>query len=252
MKQDLLKRLSSEPDLSSLLPLLEELFDSVSNIVFFMKNAEGRYISANRTLAERCGYSSASELSGKTAADVFPGSMGQSYLKQDLDIIKSAKKITDRLELHLYSSGRQGWCLTTKIPMFAADGSVIGLIGISQDLQESDGSSHYREISEAVEYIRQNYSEQISIKRLAEMSGISVYQFEKRMKRIFQITAGRYIIKVRIDAGCELLQRTDNPIADIAIVCGYSDQSAFTRQFKAVTGLTPSAYRAAGDNHGGK
>jgi AraC-like DNA-binding protein len=76
------------------------------------------------------------------------------------------------------------------------------------------------------------------------MSSLSVYQYEQRMKRIFQVTAGQYITKTRIDAACELLRSTGQQIVDIAIECGFYDQSAFSRQFKATTGLTPSRYRA--------
>jgi len=231
-------------ELSEATPLLEELFDLIPGIVFFIKDNDGRYLGANRTLAKRCGVSSAGDLIGKTAADVFPGAMGIGYLKQDLNLIRSGNKISDKLELHLYISGQQGWCLTNKIPLFDADGCIKGLIGISQDLREPySGGSHYSEISSAVEYIQKNYGEHLSLGELAALTGLSEYQFKRRMKWIFQITAGRFIIKTRIDASCELLAHSSTPIVDIALECGYSDQSAFTRQFRSITGLTPSGYR---------
>jgi AraC-like DNA-binding protein len=251
MKTVLTEKEYSETWLQNALPLLEELFDLVPNIVFFAKDNHGRYIGANRTLAKRCGFSYTRELIGKTAADIFPQSMGAGYLAQDLGLIKSARKISDKLELHLYSSGRRGWCLTSKIPILNAEHNVIGLIGISQDLRDPHcGINHYEEISTAVEYIQQHYGETLSISLLAGLTGLSLYQFEKRMKWIFQITVGRFIIKTRIDASCELLARTSKSIVDIAIECGYFDQSAFTRQFKSITGLTPSGYRTARQNKG--
>ena len=48
---------------------------------------------------------------------------------------------------------------------------------------------------------------------------------------------------MRIDAARRMLRESEAPIARIALACGYCDQSAFTRQFKAVTGLTPAQYR---------
>jgi AraC-like DNA-binding protein len=72
-----------------------------------------------------------------------------------------------------------------------------------------------------------------------------VYQFEQRMRRIFQITAGQLIQKVRMDAAVQRLRETDAPIAAIALECGYSDQSAFTRQFRRTAGMSPSEYRRA-------
>ena len=50
-------------------------------------------------------------------------------------------------------------------------------------------------------------------------------------------------MKVRIDAACERLSLSGEPIAQIALACGYSDQSAFSRQFKQAVGISPLAYR---------
>ena len=78
---------------------------------------------------------------------------------------------------------------------------------------------------------------------LARGAGLSVYQFDKRMQRIFGITAGQLIQKTRIEAALQRLRGADGSIADIALACGYSDQSAFTRKFREAVGLSPSEYR---------
>ena len=52
------------------------------------------------------------------------------------------------------------------------------------------------------------------------------------------------LLQARLDAARRLLvEAPDLSVAAIAMQCGYSDQSAFTRQFKATTSLTPSQYR---------
>ena len=51
------------------------------------------------------------------------------------------------------------------------------------------------------------------------------------------------ITKTRITAGSRLLRETDAAIAEIALDCGFSDHSAFTRAFRAVTGLSPTEHR---------
>jgi AraC-like DNA-binding protein len=78
---------------------------------------------------------------------------------------------------------------------------------------------------------------------LAKMAGLSIYQFDHRIRGIFHLTAGQYLTKVRIDAACQKLSITNEAIAQIALSCGYSDQSAFSRQFKQATGISPLAYR---------
>ena len=48
------------------------------------------------------------------------------------------------------------------------------------------------------------------------MSSLSEYQYEQRMKTVFQMTAGQFITKTRIEAACEMLRSSDEQIADIA------------------------------------
>ena len=92
----------------------QALFDYLPDIVFFVKDREGRYTAANRTLVERCGLRSRSELLGKRPSDVLGAALGREYEKQDDAVLASGEEITDRLELHVTESHDIGWCLTTK------------------------------------------------------------------------------------------------------------------------------------------
>ena len=58
-----------------------------------------------------------------------------------------------------------------------------------------------------------------------------------------QVTAGQLIQKVRMDAAVERLLESDDSVATISMICGYSDQSAFTRKFRETVGLSPLEYR---------
>ena len=75
------------------------------------------------------------------------------------------------------------------------------------------------------------------------MAGLSFDQFARRIRSLVQVSAGNYLVKVRILAGCTRLSGTCDPISQIALSCGYSDQSAFSRQFKQAVGISPLAYR---------
>ena len=224
---------------------LEALFDHVPDIVFFIKDRDARYVVVNQTLVERVGLKSKKDLLGKTVLDLFPPPMGTRYHEQDLLVLDKGVPVTDLLELHLYVQGEAGWCITNKAPLRAGGGTVAGLVGLSKDIHVPvrEGAG-YPELAASVQHIQKHYGESLRVKDLARMSSMSVYQFEQRMKRIFQLTAGQFITKTRIEAACELLRNTGTPIARVAMDCGFHDQSAFARQFKATTGLTPTEYRA--------
>ncbi len=222
----------------------EALFDCLPDVVFFVKNRRGEYVVVNQTLVERCGKRAKRELLGRTADEVFPAPLGRGYRLQDDAVLRDGHAIRDQLELHVYPTGRCGWCVTNKLPLRAADGALIGLYGVSKDLQVAqEKAEDYAQIAEVLQHIRSHYDQPLQVSELARGAHLSVYQFEQRIRRIFYVTAGQLIQKVRMQAAVERLVETDASVAAIATQCGYSDQSAFTRKFRETVGLSPSEYR---------
>jgi AraC-like DNA-binding protein len=224
--------------------LIAPLLNAIPNVVFFIKDLQARYLFANLTLATRCGFKSVVPLLGKTSADVFPAHLGPLYTEQDHGVLNGAT-IEDKLELHLYSGREPGWCLTYKLPLKGRAGDIIGMAGISYDLQAAqDNHPAYRRLAAVDEYIRRHYTRPIALAELTAIAELSVAQLERYCKRIFHLTPRQMIHKVRLENASQLLA-TDRPITDIALQCGYTDHSAFSRQFKALTGLTPRQFRQA-------
>jgi AraC-like DNA-binding protein len=222
----------------------EALFDCLPDVVFFIKNGRSEYVVVNQTLVERCGRRSKSELLGRTADEVFPAPLGASYRAQDDEVLNGGHAIRNQLELHFYPTGACGWCITSKLPLRGRDGRMIGLYGVSKDLQgANERSEDFSRVAEAVRRIRTEYDRPLHVGDLAQRVGLSVYQFEQRIRRIFQVSAGQLIQKIRLQAAVERLVETDESIATVAVRCGYSDQSAFTRKFRETVGLSPSDYR---------
>ena len=221
------------------------LFDTLSDVVFFVKDGDARYVAVNDTLVRRCGLETKQDLIGRTTLDVFGSRLGQAYHDQDLRVIAEDDALADQLELHLYVQGGPGWCLTTKLPLHDDSGGVIGLVGVSNDIHApATQDSGYRELAEAITHIQEHIDAPLRVDELAALCGLSAYQFEQRMKSVFLLTAGQFIRKTQIGVARRMLKGDDAaPVVDIALACGFSDQSAFARQFKATTGLTPSEYR---------
>ena len=98
---------------------------------------------------------------------------------------------------------------------------------------------------EYLDYLEQNLGQNILVTEAAERASISVDTLERLTREVFHLTPKQLLMKLRIDHACKLLETTDNSITDIATDCGYADHSAFTRQFKSATHLTPRQYRNA-------
>jgi AraC-like DNA-binding protein len=222
----------------------EAIFDQVPDTVYFVKNREGSYVAVNETLVERCGREQKSDLIGKTARQVFPPPLGESFTEQDLDVLNTGRSIHAQLELHLYPGSRRGWCLTWKEPILSVSGEIVGVAGISRDLQSSANvTDDLAAVSEVLNFIRNHLDEPLRLGELAEQANLSTYQLDQRIRALFGISAGQYITRCRIEFACHQLEHTDESISFIALDSGYGDQSAFTRQFRQSVGLTPGAYR---------
>lgn len=236
-------RPESIEELLSGLAFLLPLFDAIPNATIFIKDIQARYLLANSALVQRCGLKQLKPLLGKTSAEVFPAQLGPGYTDQDRRVIEQGLVLEDQLELHLYGTREPGWCLTHKRPLYNRRGEVIGLAGVSVDLQSaSDSHPAYQRLAAVDEHIRTHFHQPVTLGELTRIAGISVAQLERYCKRIFHLTPRQMIHKVRLEHAHRLLL-TPLPITQVALQCGYTDHSAFTRQFKMLTGFTPRQYR---------
>lgn len=233
-------------DMSSVLnavALITPLLNFIPNVVFFIKDHDARYLIANLTLAKRCGFKTLTPLLGKTSSEIFPARLGSGYTEQDRRVLQQGLIIQDQLEMHLNNEREISWCLTQKQPLYDWKKRVIGMVGISYDLQEVKiNHQAYQLLASVDDYIREHYGQTIMLEDLTRLTGFSVAQLERYCKRIFHLTPRQMIHKVRLEKASELLA-TDMPITEIALHCGYTDHSAFSRQFKTLTGLTPRDFR---------
>ena len=223
-----------------------ELFDRIADTVFFLKDAQARYVAVNGTLVRRCNLAGKADLIGRTARETFPPPFGALYDAQDRRVLGDGLSIGGRLELHLYPEGRQGWCLTWKEPLCDRDGRIVGLSGISRDVpMPSNPQANAAGLSAVLGHIHDNLDAALRIPELAARAKLSPHRFDQRIRALFGLSAGQYLTRARIELACDRLRRTSAPISAVALDCGYGDQAAFTRQFHKSVGLTPRGYRNA-------
>lgn len=106
-----------------------------------------------------------------------------------------------------------------------------------------DGEALERGIEKSVRYIHLSYSEDIDIPELARMENLSYSGYIKLFKRRMGMPPSAYIIKLRINAACDLLKSTDMCIKQVGVSVGYGDPHFFSRIFKKNTGMSPAKYR---------
>lgn len=224
--------------------LLEQLFDHVHDLIFFIKDTSRRYLAVNESMVQRCGCRHKSELIGRRASEVYPRELGSAFVHQDEAILRTGKPILDRLELHLYARRRPGWCLTTKLPMRDEEGLITGIIGISRDLRgHQDAQDLPGGITAALEYLEKHVGDELSPAILARVARLPAPRFARHIKRIFRLTPMQLITNARLAAASRLLRETKQGVSEVALACGFCDHSAFTRAFRQATGTTPTVFR---------
>lgn len=224
--------------------LIEQIADLMHDTAFFIKDAVGRYVVVNQSLVERHGLADKSQMLGRRPADVCPGDYGRIPTEQDAQVLRTGRPIIERLELFWRRPNLPVWGLTSKVPIRDERGRVTGLIGISKDLTVLVSREEVPPaVAHALRDLESSFDQPVSPSSLAKSAGMSAARFARIIKRIHGLSPMQLITKTRITAGSRMLRETDASIAAIALECGFSDHSAFTRAFRAVTGMSPSEHR---------
>lgn len=109
-------------------------------------------------------------------------------------------------------------------------------------LIEKDISEHRKEVEITCDYIKQHFSEHISLEQLCEYSKLSKSTLLRSFTKSKGVTPYRYLQSIRINEAKRLLENGESPI-NAALQTGFSDQSHFSNFFNMFIGLSPSAYK---------
>lgn len=95
----------------------------------------------------------------------------------------------------------------------------------------------------AKEFIRANLDKDISIGDVATACGLSRSYFIRAFRAVTGYTPHRWLLMQRIEQARNLVQTTTTPLAQIASLCGFADQSHLTRNFNQIVGVSPGKLR---------
>jgi AraC family transcriptional regulator of arabinose operon len=119
----------------------------------------------------------------------------------------------------------------------------------SESEQGIDYSSfaHYRELLNLRSRIYSAPDEDWSVERMAQQISVSEPYLHMLYKKAFGVTCNQDVINSRIEQAQHYLSYSDMTIEEVAFTCGYKNAVHFSRQFKQVSGMTPSQWRKSGE-----
>jgi AraC-like DNA-binding protein len=99
------------------------------------------------------------------------------------------------------------------------------------------------QLQRARDFINANLAGDPSISQVADECRLSASYFVRAFKQATGVPPHQWLTKQRVERAKELLQDKDRELADIAQLCGFSDQSHFTRVFSRSEGYSPGRWR---------
>jgi AraC-like DNA-binding protein len=230
---------------------LAALFDCVDDVLVWIKDRHGRYGWVNRSFLINYSFGSnrastcvdVEEIIGKTDYDLSPAFLADQFRTDDERVL-TGQRIVNRIEMVQQPDGLTVWSVTNKIPLLDGHGAVIGTAGITRRLDSSDQAlANGSEFGPVLAYFRDRYQAAVTNRHLARIVHMSVRSFERKFRHTFHVTPQTYLRKLRLRMASRALVYGGQTLADIAVACGFSDQSHFTRVFRHHFGVTPRAYR---------
>ena len=115
--------------------LFSALMDNMADSIYF-KDRQCRLMRVSRRMAFSLGFSDPSQLIGKTDIELFGEEFGRKTRIDDLRVMESGLPIIGLVEENQRKDGKSNWTSTTKLPLRNSAGEIIGLLGITREINE--------------------------------------------------------------------------------------------------------------------
>ncbi|MBI6851591.1 helix-turn-helix domain-containing protein [Pseudomonas cichorii] len=131
-----------------------------------------------------------------------------------------------------------------EVAKLAADISVADSLPLPQLIYAPRGFVNAADplLLQAEQIIRHTHPE-LTAGGLAKALNMSERTLHRRLKELTNESPKTFITRVRIETACVLLETPGSSVKQVALKCGYSEETAFRRAFTQLTGMTPADYR---------
>ena len=115
--------------------------------------------------------------------------------------------------------------------------------GVAAHGDRRRGSLSPQQVRDVIDYIDANFAGNPSISDLARECKLSPSHFAQAFRRTMRMPPHQWLLRRRVEGARALLRDADMSIADIAVSCGFCDQSHLSRVFTRIQGCSPSEWR---------
>ena len=98
-------------------------------------------------------------------------------------------------------------------------------------------------IEKVIDYIENNLSNKLDLEKISEAVHYSKYHLHRLFSETVGMTIHDYVGRRQLTEAAKLLVFSDRPIIEIAFICGYESQQAFSSAFKSMYKIPPAQYR---------
>lgn len=131
----------------------------------------------------------------------------------------------------------------------AHGGNALGLEALCLELVGAFAREHTLErrpprwLAQAREVLHDRAREEVTMAEVARDAGVHPVYLARMFRRFFGCTPAEYVRQCRVERAAGLVREGKRPLAEIAVACGFVDQSHFNRAFGRTFGVSPGAYR---------
>jgi diguanylate cyclase (GGDEF)-like protein/PAS domain S-box-containing protein len=119
--------------------ILNALMENASESIY-IKDLQCRLLRVSRKMANDLGFEDDSAIIGKKDVDLFGSKFGQKTMDDDTQVMKSGQPVFGMIESYINKQGIVNWTSTTKLPLRDDSGAVVGLLGITREINELKNS----------------------------------------------------------------------------------------------------------------
>lgn len=114
---------------------LKTIIDQIEDYMF-IKDRQSRFVIANKVVAGSLGIAHGDELLGKTDFDIHPADIAEGFFAEEQEIMSTGVALNSSEQFIIVPGGEKTWLSTSKVPLRDKCGNVIGVFGISRDINE--------------------------------------------------------------------------------------------------------------------